>query len=131
MHLASYPGSLGAEEKEPGIYCVRMRVIAPTFHGLRTLSVHVRNTMTSLQGLKKMERPIAYALRCVGYPSMTLELEQKDCVQCVYEGKDVFVWLPTEFGKTVCFEVLPFMFDMELGRVDSLVVVVSPLVSHN
>ena len=25
--LASYPGSLGAEEKEPGIYCVLMRVI--------------------------------------------------------------------------------------------------------
>ena len=24
--------SLGAEKKEPGIYCVRMRVIAPTFH---------------------------------------------------------------------------------------------------
>ena len=87
--------------------------------------------MTSLQGLEKMERPIAYALRRVGYPSMTLEPEQKDCVQCVYEGKDVFVWLPTEFGKTVCFEVFPFMFDMKLGRVDSLVVVVSPLVSHN
>ena len=127
--VASYPGSLGAEEKEPGIYCVHMRVIAPTFHGLRTLSVHVRSTMTSLQGLEKMERPIAYALRRVGYPSMTLEPEQKDCVQCVYEGKDVFVWLPTGFGKTVCFEVLPFMFDMKLGRVDSLVVVASPLAS--
>ena len=85
--------------------------------------------MTSLQGFEKMERPIAYALRHVEYPSMTLEPEQKDCVQCVYEGKDVFVWLPTGFGKTVCFEVLPFMFDMKLGRVDSLVVVVSPLVS--
>ena len=85
--------------------------------------------MTSLQGFEKMERPIAYALRRVEYPSMTLEPEQKDCVQCVYEGKDVFVWLPTGFGKTVCFEVLPFMFDMKLGRVDSLVVVVSPLVS--
>ena len=106
-----------------------MRVIAPTFHGLRTLSVHVRNTMTSLPWFEKMERPIVYALRRVEYPSMTLEPEQKDCVQCVYEGKDVFVWLPTGFGKTVCFEVLPFMFDMKLGRVDSLVVVVSPLVS--
>ena len=77
--LASYPGS-GAEEKEPGIYCVRMRIIAPTFHGLQTLSVHIRNTMTSLQGLEKMERPIAYALQRVGYPCMTLKSEQKDCV---------------------------------------------------
>ena len=57
---------------------------------------------------------------------MTLKPEQKDCVQCIYEGKDVFVWLATGFGKTVYFDVLPFMFD---GRVGSLVVVVSPLVS--
>ena len=47
----------------------------------------------------------------------------------VFMRADIFVWLPTGFGKTVCFEVLPFMFDMKLGRVDSLVVVVSPLVS--
>ena len=60
---------------------------------------------------------------------MTLKPEQKDCVQYVYEGKDVFVCLPTGFGKTVYFEVLPFMFDMKLGKVGSLVVVVSPLVS--
>ena len=76
--------------------------------------------------MEPLERPIAYALRRVGYPSMTLKPEQKDCVQCIYEGKDVFVWLPTGFGKTVCFDVLPFMFE---GRVGSLVVVVSPLVS--
>ena len=47
----------------------------------------------------------------------------------VFIRADIFVWLPTGFGKTVCFEVLPFMFDMKLSRVDSLVVVVSPLVS--
>ena len=44
FRVASYPGSLGAEEKEPGIYCVHMRVIAPTFHGLWTLSVHVQTS---------------------------------------------------------------------------------------
>ena len=43
--------------------------------------------------------------------------------------KDVFVWLPTGFGKMVCFEALMFMFDIKLSRVGSLVVVVSPLVS--
>ena len=44
-------------------------------------------------------------------------------------GKDVFVWLPTGFGKSLCYEVLPFVFDYKLGRQDSLVIVVSPLIS--
>ena len=59
---------------------------------------------------------------------MTLKPEQKACVKSIYEGKDVFLWLPTGFGKSICYEVLPFVFDIELGRVGSLVFVVSPLV---
>ena len=47
----------------------------------------------------------------------------------VYEGKDVFVWLPTGFGKSLCYELLPFLFDVKRDRADSVVVVVSPLVS--
>ena len=44
----------------------------------------------------------------------------------------VFLWLPTGFGKSICFELLPFVFDFKLGRVDtesSSVIVVSSLVS--
>ena len=35
----------------------------------------------------------------------------------------------TGFGKSICYEVLPFMFDKKLGTDNSLVIVVSPLVS--
>ena len=65
----------------------------------------------------------------VGYSSMSLKPEQKECIKCIFDGKDVFVWLPTGFGKSICYEVLPFMFDKKLGTDNSLVIVVSPLVS--
>ena len=57
---------------------------------------------------------------------MSLKPEQKECI---FDGKDVFVWLPTGFGKSICYEVLPFIFDKNLGTDNSLVIVVSPLVS--
>ena len=54
----------------------------------------------------------------------------------------MFVWLPTGFGKSICYEVLPFMYDYKAARkhqhsevtsgvsvARSLVIVVSPLIS--
>ena len=72
---------------------------------------------------------LVYALARVGYSSMSLKPEQKECIKCIFDGKDVFVWLPTGVGKSICYEVLPFMFDKNLGTDNSLVIVVSPLVS--
>ena len=43
---------------------------------------------------------------------MTLKPEQKACVKSIYEGKDIFLWLPTGFGKSICYKVLPFVFDI-------------------
>ena len=77
-----------------------------------------------------MERSIAYTLKCVGCPSLSLKPEQKACVSYICDGKDVFLWLPTGFGKSICYEVLLFMFDMKLDRVGTRsLVIVSPLVS--
>ena len=42
----------------------------------------------------------------------------------MYEGKDIFLCLPTGFGKLNCYEVLPFVLDVKLARVDSVVSVV-------
>ena len=81
---------------------------------------------------------VKYALERVGKAGMVLKSKQVEAIRCVYEGKDVFVFLPTGFGKTICFEVLPFLFDYKHGKVGntstatergSVVVVVSPLVS--
>ena len=57
-----------------------------------------------------------------------LKAEQRKAIDAFVSGKDVFVYLPTGFGKTVCYIVLPVVFDT-LRKVtgESIVVVVSPL----
>ena len=47
-------------------------------------------------------------------------------------GKDTFMWLPTGFGKSICHQTLPFVFDKmsrKCAAGGSVVVVVSPLIS--
>lgn len=51
-----------------------------------------------------------------------------------FDGEDVFLWLPTGFGKSLCYQLLPYLFDYKFGRVTAgspslVVVVVSPLIS--
>ena len=82
---------------------------------------------------RDFEAALSYALKCIGKEGLKLKAEQKEVVREVYDGNDVFIWLPTGFGKSLCFECLPFMFNMKLGQVTganrSVVIVVSPLVS--
>ena len=56
---------------------------------------------------RPFEEALSYAL---GSPEMILKGEQKEAIKAIYDGKDVFVWLPTGFGKSVCFQALPFVF---------------------
>jgi superfamily II DNA helicase RecQ len=72
---------------------------------------------------------------CLGRPSLPLKSEQIEAVRHMYNGKDVLLWLPTGFGKSVCYEILPFIMDYRPGRCGSgqrsysTVLVVSPLIS--
>ena len=75
------------------------------------------------------DRALYNVIERVGCPTITLKTEQRDCINHLYEGKDVFLWLPTGFGKSLCYEVLPFVMDDKLGRHGSIVIVISPLVS--
>ena len=50
----------------------------------------------------RFEEAQSYAL-AQGMPK-----EQKQAIHTIYNGSDVFVWLPTEFWKSVCSQTLPF-----------------------
>ena len=50
-----------------------------------------------------------------------LKPEQLQVVRHMYEGRDVFLWLPTVFGKSICYEALLFLFDCKLGSLKALV----------
>ena len=78
------------------------------------------------------DRALAYALKQEG---LCLKDQQVEAVKHLSEGKDVFVWLPT--GKSICYQLLPFVFDVKLGRTNaslvdrSVVLVIFPLVSDS
>ena len=76
---------------------------------------------------------MAYALQRLNSPDLQLKPEQENSLRALYSGKDTFVWLPTGFGKSLCYTALPFLYDSKLGRTAStsvsLTLVISPLVS--
>ncbi len=78
---------------------------------------------------------VAYTLSCVKQSHIVLKEKQLDTLQMLYEGHDVFLWVPTGYGKSICYQTLPFLFDMKLNRTSSppsersIVLVVSRLVS--
>ena len=83
----------------------------------------------------RFDQAIAYALQRLQQGDITLKKEQQEAIKAVYDGYDTFVWLPTGYGKSICYQCLPFLFDYKLGKVDlpllnqSVVIIVSPLVS--
>ena len=66
------------------------------------------------------DEAILYALKEVGREELK-------------EEEDVFLWLPTGFGKSICYECLPLIFDYKLSRKGtsnrSTMLVISPLLS--
>ena len=75
-----------------------------------------------------------HGLTRLGY--MSLKPEQLSAIDAILRGRDTFVSVPTGFGKSLVYQVLPFCADWLTGRVTristsskSVVKVVSPLLS--
>ena len=75
---------------------------------------------------KCLESCVLDASQSLGFKE--LKPQQTKVILKFMEGNDVFVALPTGFGKSVIFGLLPLAFDLHLNRnALSIVVVVSPL----
>ncbi len=78
---------------------------------------------------------VQYAKACVCRDDVVLKSKQVEVLKVMYQGKDCFVWFPTGYGKSLCYQLLPFLLDHKRGRIGapqaelSVVIVVSPLVS--
>ena len=75
-----------------------------------------------------------HGLTRLGY--MSLKPEQLSAIDAILRGRDTIVSVPTGFGKSLVYQVLPFCADWLTGRVTRIstsskpvVMVVSPLLS--
>ena len=74
-----------------------------------------------------LEARLESAARVIGVSE--LKDEQRKVLLSFVRGNDVFVSLPTGNGKSVCFAVLPFLFDNIRDTSGSIVLCISPLTS--
>ena len=94
--------------------------------------VNMASSSESLLNLRFCEA-VSYVLRRLEMSHISLKTEQRSSMEAMYKGRDVCVWLPTGFGKSLCYQALPFLIDYKRGLVDteksSCVLVISPLVA--
>lgn len=76
---------------------------------------------------------VTFSLSQLGLPGVTLKEEQLSSIKAAYDGRDVFVCLPTGYGKSLCYQTLPFVMDHkhrhEASQGSSAAIIVSPLVA--
>ena len=75
-----------------------------------------------------LEVIVSSAVAELGYDSV--KLEEKAALLAFLRGRDVFVSLPTGYGKSLCYAALPAAFDsLRRSPSQSILVVVSPLIA--
>lgn len=72
-----------------------------------------------------VQKAINEAARAAG---VKLKARQRTAVEAFVKGSDVFIALPTGYGKSIIYGILPLVFDSLRGRTGSMIIVVSPLI---
>ena len=74
-----------------------------------------------------MRTAINTAAAKLGYAQ--LKDKQYDAIEGFISGRDVFVCLPTGCGKSLCYALLPLIFDTLRSKSNSQALIVSPLIA--
>ena len=82
--------------------------------------------MSNLNSLA-MEALVKRAAGQLGYSNV--KAKQLEAVVKFCQGRDVFASLPTSYGKTLIYALLPSIFNAIRGRNGSIVLVLSPLIA--
>ena len=74
-----------------------------------------------------LQELVQQAGRQLGIATLTGDQERAVCEFA--SGHDVFVCLPTGSGKSICYALLPLLFDFIRGKTGSICLIVSPIVA--
>ena len=94
----------------------------------RIASVYIRVMSCKLMtySQEQINSAIVYALWNLGVEN--LKDKQQEAVEAFVNESDTFVSLPTGYGKSLCYSILPLVFDSLRGSTGrSIVICVSPL----
>ena len=72
-------------------------------------------------------RRLQFALDSAAFPNFIFRPKQIQCLEFILSGIDVVAVLPTGFGKSVLFQILPFFLPLKVKEKSNIVLVVSPL----
>ena len=64
----------------------------------------------------EFSKAVAYDLSYINQPDLLLKDKQEPTLRYLFEGRDVFAWFPTGYDKSLCVQLLPYMFDYKLGQ---------------
>ena len=82
---------------------------------------------TALASASIISRAIRSSAASIGFSR--LKPQQNEVVLQFVKDHDVFVVLPTGYGKSLCYACLPLVFDALKKRFDSIVIVITPLIA--
>jgi superfamily II DNA helicase RecQ len=86
--------------------------------------------MTLMDGSKLFELHLVESLKFIRKSDLILSSYQKEALKSVLAERDTFVSLPAGHGKSIVFELLPYLCDAFKQYVSpSAVLVISPLIS--
>ena len=93
------------------------------------VTAHYLAMRANRESMEEFQRMLSAAAAKLGFSS--LREKQKEIVTAFAKGNDVFVSLPTGSGKSLCFYILPWLFDdlRKNPKPTSIIIILSPLLA--